>query len=179
MSHAAKPVGPNWDGVSQAALRDQLERVLASPGFVRSERLTAFLRFVVDETLAGHGTTLKEPVIGAALYSQKAGESDPDDAVVRTDARRVRDKLREYYAESPDDPILISLPKGSYAAVFAVRADAGTTVESVAQRSRNRRLILLLVILASGALAAVAARRIAHPALPPPRILSLTQLPGG
>jgi len=37
---------------------------------------------------------------------------------VRVDARRLRDKLREYYSESTDDPILITLPKGSYAPLF-------------------------------------------------------------
>ena len=179
MSHAVKPAGSNWDGVSQAALRDQLERVLASPGFARSERLTAFLRFVVEETLGGRGNTLKEPVIGAALYAQKAGASDPDDAVVRTDARRVRDKLREYYAESPNDPVLISLPKGSYAAAFTVRTEVGPTVEPRARPSQRWRLILLIALVASGAMAVVAGWRVAHPGLPPPRIVPLTQLPGG
>ena len=38
------------------------------------------------------------------------GGADP---VVRVDARRLRDKLREYY-EGRSDPVVISLPKGSY-----------------------------------------------------------------
>ena len=37
---------------------------------------------------------------------------------MRVDARRLRDKLREYYSESTDDPILITLPKGSYVPLF-------------------------------------------------------------
>ncbi len=34
------------------------------------------------------------------------------------DAPRFRDKLRGYYGEFPRDPIVISLPKGSYVPVF-------------------------------------------------------------
>src|SRR6185503_15955263 len=49
-----------------------------------------------------------------------AGASNP---IVRVDARRLRDKLREYYADAAADPIVISLPKGSYVPAFALNAD--------------------------------------------------------
>ena len=45
-----------------------MERILTSEMFSRSERLTAFLRFTVTETLEGRGETLKEQVIAASLY---------------------------------------------------------------------------------------------------------------
>jgi hypothetical protein len=101
---------------SALQVRVQLDRILASDIFTRSERLSAFLRFVVEQTLNGQG--LKEQVLGSELYgkgTEFAGASDP---IVRVDARRLRDKLREYYAEFPEDPILISLPRGSYVPVF-------------------------------------------------------------
>jgi len=41
-------------------VRDQLDRILASDIFMRSERLSAFLRFVVEQTLNAHGSGLKE-----------------------------------------------------------------------------------------------------------------------
>jgi hypothetical protein len=83
----------------------------------RSERLSAFLRFVVEETLAGRGTTLKEQVLALALYGRRP-DSTSDDSIVRTDARRLRDKLRAYYSENGHEPIVILLPKGSYTPVF-------------------------------------------------------------
>jgi WD40 repeat protein len=43
------------------------------------------------------------------------GAADP---IVRVDARRLRDKLREYYASSTAHRVVISLPKGSYVPVF-------------------------------------------------------------
>jgi len=40
-------------------VRDELERVLASAEFVASDRLKGFLRFVVEESLAGRADRLK------------------------------------------------------------------------------------------------------------------------
>ena len=45
------------------AVRRQLERVLESPGFARNERLSRFLRFVVEGHLEGKDLELKESVI--------------------------------------------------------------------------------------------------------------------
>ena len=98
------------------AVRAQLDRILASDTFSRSERLSAFLRYIVEETL--RGSALKEVVIGRELYRRAADFDSATDPIVRVDARRLRDKLREYYSESTDDPILITLPKGSYVPVF-------------------------------------------------------------
>lgn len=105
---------PLAGGIPTPVVRHQLERILTSEVFSRSDRLSAFLRFVVEETLAGRGHTLKEPVLAAELYRKRPGSSTDDDPVVRVDARRLRDKLREYYAEAGRELVIISLPKGSY-----------------------------------------------------------------
>jgi Tol biopolymer transport system component len=110
------------DGLSHRMVRTQLEKILASDMFCRSERLSAFLRFVVEETLQGNGNTLKEQVLAAAVYGKRVGFSGGDDATVRNDARRLRDKLREYYAESARDPIIVTLPKGAYTPTFEANA---------------------------------------------------------
>jgi TolB-like protein/Tfp pilus assembly protein PilF len=112
-------------------VRSQLDNVLASELFSRSERLSAFLRFVVDETLKGRGETLKEPVLAHQLYGKEANFDGASNPIVRVDARRLRDKLREYYG-GRTDPVVISLPKGSYVPAFEFRA--GTTPAPNAQR---------------------------------------------
>ena len=112
--------------VPAALVRSQLENVLASELFSRSERLSAFLRFVVDETLNGRGETLKEPVLAHQLYGKEANFDGASNPIVRVDARRLRDKLREYYADRTD-PVVISLPKGSYVPAFEFLA--GTIAE--------------------------------------------------
>ena len=101
---------------SAHAVRAQLARILASEIFSRSDRLTAFLTFIVEQTLDGHGATLKEHVLAMAVYGKGADFGAAVDPIVRVDARRLRDKLREYYVSAPHDPVVISVPKGSYAA---------------------------------------------------------------
>jgi len=92
-----------------------LERVLASPPFVQSERLQRFLAFIVTETLAGHADRLKGYTIGIEVFDRDESFDPAIDAIVRVEATRLRAKLREYYdAEGRDDPVRFELPKGRY-----------------------------------------------------------------
>ena len=130
--------------------REQLNRILASETFARSKRLSDFLRFVVEETMEGRGTNLKEQVLAAELYGRGSDFDTSLDSVVRVDARRLRDKLREYYAESGDDPVIIMLPKGAYVPVFEVRARPSARVEAPRWRVLVPAALLALAILAAG-----------------------------
>ena len=76
-------------------VRDTLRRILASPIFVRSPRLSGFLAFIVQETLESRGASLKEQVIAVELYGKDISFSTAADPIVRVDARRLRDRLRE------------------------------------------------------------------------------------
>ena len=100
----------------------ELDRILASDLFVRSERLSAFLRFIVERTLDRDGESLKEQVIAIELYGKDPSFDAAADPIVRVDARRLRDKLREYYASASDAPVVISVPKGRYTPVFTATA---------------------------------------------------------
>ncbi|MDR6625847.1 hypothetical protein [Caulobacter segnis] len=65
----------------------QLERLRAH-AFTGSGKLYAFLRFVVEEALAGRAATLKELVIGAELYGGVVDYDPRIDSAVRVEARR-------------------------------------------------------------------------------------------
>lgn len=110
------------------AVRAQLDRILASPGFANADRLRRFLRFVVERTLDGEGDTLKEYRLGTEVFDRPSDYDPRLDSIVRVEARRLRSKLAEYY-EGPGraDPVLIRVDKGGYAATFA----ATTTPESI------------------------------------------------
>src|SRR5688572_31863949 len=112
-------------GLPDAAIRAQLETILASEVFSRSQHLRRFLTFIVEQRLAGHGHALKESVLAHELYGKGTDFDGGTDPVVRVDARRLRDKLREYY-EGRSDPVVISLPKGSYVPVFEANAASPT-----------------------------------------------------
>ena len=125
-----------------SVVRAQLERILASEVFSRSQQLRRFLSFIVEQRLAGQGHSLKESVLAHELYGKGTDFDGGTDPVVRVDARRLRDKLREYY-EGRSDPVVISLPKGSYVPVFEANSASPThtapPVRSLRSRSRRRR----------------------------------------
>lgn len=106
------------------AVRAQLERLRAH-AFIGSDKLYAFLHFVVEEALAGRATTLKELVIGVELYGGVV-EYDPRiDSAVRVEARRLRRKLAAYYAgPGREDAVIVSIPTGGYAPRFHLRQDS-------------------------------------------------------
>jgi Tol biopolymer transport system component len=120
--------------LADAAIRAQLERVLASDVFSRSPQLRRFLSFVVEQSLTGQGHTLKESVLAHELYGKGTDFDGGSDPVVRVDARRLRDKLREYY-DDRFDPIVISLPKGSYVPVFEGKSTSPTPLPRLIPRS--------------------------------------------
>jgi adenylate cyclase len=108
-------------------VRAQLERILNSRLFAQSQRLTHFLRFVVEAATDGNLENVKEYAIGVEVFG-RGDDFDPRvDPIVRVQAAKLRSKLLEYYAsEGAHDPVVISIPKGSYAAAFEV---VGTTTK--------------------------------------------------
>ena len=108
-----------------SVVRAQLERILASDVFSRSQQLRRFLSFTVEQRLAGQGHSLKESVLAHELYGKGTDFDGGADPVVRVDARRLRDKLREYY-DGRSDPVVITLPKGSYVPVFEANSASPT-----------------------------------------------------
>src|SRR5262249_14006191 len=130
-NHHEQPRG-RWrmtavDGVGDEAraalVRAELDRIVSSELFTRSARLSAFLRFIVNRTLAGEGESLKEHVIAVDLYGKPGDFDTAADPIVRIDARRLRDKLREYYADALASGVVISVPKGSYTPAFRFAAE--------------------------------------------------------
>ena len=108
------------DPVPATAVRDQLARVVNSPGFVSSVRLCRFLTHIVNQTIDGNIDSLKEFSIAMEVFD-RTSEYDPNiDAIVRVEARRLRSKLKGYYeaGQGTVDPVLIGLRPGSYVPVF-------------------------------------------------------------
>jgi adenylate cyclase len=97
------------------AVQEQLEKILESPGFSRNERLSGFLRFVVNGHLDGKDHELKESVIAVEVFGRRTEFDSRLDPVVRTEAVRLRARLDAYYLkDGKADPLVIELPKGGY-----------------------------------------------------------------
>lgn len=97
-------------------------RVLASETFRQSEKLAEFLEYVVLQAVTGNQAGLKETSIGVGLYGRQPDYDPKVDSLVRTQARRVRERLERYYREEGSaDPVVIEIPRGSYVPVFRRR----------------------------------------------------------
>lgn len=112
------------DRVCQTLVREQLERTIKSSDFCRSERLSRFLRFIVEEWLEGRSERLKAYTIALAVFDRPSSFDPQSDPLVRIEATRLRRALEHYYlTDGKQDPLLISVPKGAYIPQFVALAE--------------------------------------------------------
>ncbi|HEY7501775.1 MAG TPA: hypothetical protein VH740_24865 [Vicinamibacterales bacterium] len=144
----------------------QLGRILASEGFANADRMSGFLRYVVERSLAGEGDKVKEYAIGIDVFGRNHDYDPRLDSIVRVEARRLRAKVDEYYAGAGrEDPVVILLRRGSYVPVFEKKrsepqqaAVPQSSSPSVTRRGTGWRIAVALSILAL-VLVTLAARR--------------------
>src|SRR5215831_236941 len=148
------------------AVRRQLEEVLKCPGFARNERLSGFLRFVVERHLDGRFQELKESVIGMEVFGREPTYDTKTDPVVRTEARRLRTRLREYYnGPGAGDTIIIDLPKGGYVPVIRLAPhvlQAPASGRESTPRSLRKPHLLWLALAGVVIVAAIVVVRLTH-----------------
>ena len=147
--------------------------MLASPGFAGSERLSRFLRYVVEETLEGRSDGLKETTVGIDVFGRKPGYDPRLDGVVRTEAIKLRAKLKEYYEDAGrGDLVRIDLPKGGYVPAFS-EMERGP----VPERTVPGRWIVLGILVFAGTMVAITGTwlfsRPRSTGVPPPSIAVL------
>ena len=134
---------------SPDTIRLQLSKILQSDSFVRARRMKRFLEYVVEETLAGRASQVCEYSVRIAVFERNESFEPALDPIVRNDARRLRQKLLEYYARSEgrvDDHVVIEVPKGSYVPVFRTIGD-----QVDGDVGQQYRLTIRLTRLADGA----------------------------
>ena len=108
--------GPGSNG---AAVRAQLQRLLAHPLFTNSKRYPTLLAYTVEQTLRGNATDLKERTIGIEAFGRKPDYDANADPVVRIAAAEVRKRLIQYYYEHAHaHELVIELSAGSYVPIF-------------------------------------------------------------
>ena len=114
-----------WNKSDQEAIRQQLDRILGSGPFLQSRRRQRFLEYIVTETLAGRGERLKGYNVALAVFDRPETFDPHLDPIVRIEAARLREKLREYYEfHGQSDPVRIELPKGRYTPQITFRQTA-------------------------------------------------------
>src|SRR3982751_2952854 len=100
----------------------QIEKLTKSHSLHSSESLCKLLRYLAEHSLDHPGIALKEYQIATEVLGRPAGFDPQSDSTVRVQAGRLRVKLAEFYAqEGTNDPVLVEIPKGSYALTFTLR----------------------------------------------------------
>jgi TolB-like protein/Flp pilus assembly protein TadD len=119
-------------------VRAELDRILHSPGFAHSERMTRFLQCVVERKLAGRADELKEYLLGVEVFDRKPDYDPRVDPIVRVEARRLRSKLEDYYENhGADSEIVIELPKGGYIPTMRPSGPAPPVPSAPVERHRS------------------------------------------
>jgi Tol biopolymer transport system component len=135
-----------------AAVRNALDRVLASKAFAGAQRSSALLRFIVEEAVAGRAARLKEYALGVDALGRGPAFDPRVDPIARVEASRLRQRLELYYAtEGLGDRLVIALPKGGYAPTFTERV---SQVEATRSSRQYRTASLWFAVGASVAAAA-------------------------
>jgi len=161
----------------------QIEKLTNSHSLKTSESLCKLLRYLAEHSLDRPGVALKEYQIATEILGRHPGFDPQSDSTVRVQAGRLRMKLADYYLhEGPDDPILVELPKGSYALSFHARTPTPVSAYPapalVEKRTRESDrtlvrgwavavIILSLLLAASLVTSAILANRVRRQLVPP------------
>jgi hypothetical protein len=104
---------------NRSEIMQQLERIVESRHFRNSKRYPSFLRFVVEQTLAGKMEELKERTLGTDVFARRNDYDTNADPIVRVTAGEIRKRIAQYYQEpGHENELRIDLPLGSYVPHF-------------------------------------------------------------
>lgn len=136
---------------------EQVEKLVKSHVLHGSESLCRMLQYLAQHALNHPGASVKEYQIATEVFGRPPDFDPHLDATVRVQAGRLRAKLAEYYGSlGHDDPIVVELPKGSYALSFHprapenfVRATQGSyaVLDEFRKQPSVRRLVFVAVVL--------------------------------
>ena len=123
MEHAVEKIEPSArpessESVPASEVQRTLSAIFQSTYFHSSKQSQELLKYIVDQTLAGHLEMLKERIIGANVFSRRPDYDTNDDPIVRARAAEVRKRLALYYQTAREETVLISVPSGSFRATL-------------------------------------------------------------
>jgi hypothetical protein len=165
---AAHPV---LDREKVEAVRRHLAEIVASKEFRSTRRGRQFLEYVVERALEGRDDLLKERIIGVEVFGRDDAYDPSADSIVRVGANDVRKRLAAFYQSSPSSPLSIVLPPGSYLPEFRWEDTRQTPTPAPPRRSWQTPLLLLITLLLTLLLGAVAFNRTLAPPPPAPSAL--------
>lgn len=108
----------HFSGKDRDCIENHLNGLFDSKAFSGSRRSKVFLRYIVEEALAGRGPEIKERNIAVDLFSRGSDFDPQSDSIVRVNATEVRKRLGWAYKAGLGQTVRIELPVGSYQPAF-------------------------------------------------------------
>ncbi len=99
-------------------IRAHLDELLGSDHFAGSRRRQAFLRYVVEESLAARGANIKETSIAVDVFGKSRDFASQDSSIVRVTGGDVRKRLAQAYSTGLGHDVRIELKAGCYQPSF-------------------------------------------------------------
>jgi hypothetical protein len=126
--------------LTEAGPPAQVERILQSDTLRASGVLRRLLRYLADKAFSGEAGQLKEYTIGIDAFGKPPSYDPRQDAIVRLQVGRLRQKLGEYYrTEGKDDPVLLDLPKGHFELKWETRPTVPDVIlDELAKVNQNK-----------------------------------------
>ena len=100
-----------------------LDGILTTDKFLASPQMSAFLRYVVEQTLIGNTRRIKAFTVGIEALGKPASFDPQTDPSVRVLAKRLRSSLDTYYAQNTETKVFIEMKPGSYVPKFLLRSE--------------------------------------------------------
>ena len=117
----------------QSAIIRSLENILADDKFSGSPQMSAFLRYVVTETLQGNAERIKAYTVAVDALGKSESFDPQNDPSVRVLAKRLRTCLDHYYERTSNHERIIEIRAGSYKPIFS---DPGVAYDKLAGVTR-------------------------------------------
>jgi len=95
-----------------------LANILRSAKFAAAPQMSAFLNYVVKQTLAGNASRIKAYTVAVDALGKPETFDAQNDPSVRVLAKRLRSALDNYYLLNPETETIVEMKAGSYVPKF-------------------------------------------------------------
>ena len=101
------------------AISKQIELIVEIKDFKAKPQQIAFLKFILNQTLAGKGREINDYSVAVEVFGRGQDFDQRIDPIVSIQADMLRRTLARYYKNTgKNDPIKIDIPNSTYVPVF-------------------------------------------------------------
>lgn len=123
--------------IETAEVTGSLNAILSTDKFAASPQMSAFLKYVVEQTLLGNTRRIKAFTVGLEALGKPASFDPQTDPSVRVLAKRLRHSLEAYYEQHRETSIIIDMKPGSYVPKFMLRGQSAEELPTVVNGSNT------------------------------------------